>query len=257
MDDRSENVLHNPVGQRRGDDRRRRVGSHPAGIRPLVAVKDLLVILRGGQGKNMGAIRQRQKRGLFAAQELLNHDLVAGRAKLTLAHNGGDCGLGFGLGGAQQDAFSSRKTIGFDHNRCPDFFDITAGFVRVTKYTKSRGWHALLLHEFALVKALLPSSWAAARFGPNTRSPRASNRSTIPRLKRQLRADHRQSDPFFFGKRAQPVNIVRSQRNQLGLVGNPGITRRTVDGRDARTLANFPHQGVFPAAAANHQYFHG
>ena len=204
----------------------------------------------------MGAIRQRQKRGLFAAQKLFNHHLVAGLAKLPLAHDGGDCGLGFGLGGAQQNAFSSRKTIGLDHNRRSDFFDITAGFVRVTKYTKGRGRYALLLHEF------LGKGFAAFELG---RGPVRAKHAQPPRLKpidnseaqRQLRADHRQPDPFFFGKRTQPINIVRGQRNRFGVLGSPGITRCTVDFRDARTLANLPHQGVFPAAAANHQYFHG
>ena len=147
LDDRAQNVPHDLLGQRRGDDRCRRVGSHPAGIRPLVAIEDLLVILGRSQGQDMAAICQRQKRSLFAAQKLLNHHLVASRAKLTLAHNGSDGSLGFGLGGAQQDAFPRGQAIGLDHNRRPDFFDIAAGCVRVAKHAKGCGWHALLLHE--------------------------------------------------------------------------------------------------------------
>ena len=56
--------------------------------------------------------------------------------------------MGFGLGCTHQDAFSRGKTIGFDHNRRLDFFEITAGFVRVVKNAIGGRWNALLPHEF-------------------------------------------------------------------------------------------------------------
>ena len=96
------------------------------------------------------------------------------------------------------------------------------------KHAKGGGGHALLLQEF------FGKGFTAFELG---RSPVRAKHAQTPRLKqiddpetqRQLRTDNRQPYPFFFRKRAQPIDVIRGQRNRLGVICNPGVARRTVD----------------------------
>ena len=58
---RMDDLVHHALVHRLGHDRRRRVGAHAAGIRPLVAVADALVVLRGGERDRGLAVAQREE----------------------------------------------------------------------------------------------------------------------------------------------------------------------------------------------------
>ena len=56
------------------DPRHRRVAAHAAGVRPLVAVEDPLVVLGRGEWDDVLAVAEREQRELFTLEELLQHD---------------------------------------------------------------------------------------------------------------------------------------------------------------------------------------
>ncbi len=58
------------------DRRDRRVGPHPAGVRPEVAVEDPLVVLGRGERQRGLAVAQGEQRELLSVEELLDDDLL-------------------------------------------------------------------------------------------------------------------------------------------------------------------------------------
>ena len=64
------------------DGRNGRVGAHAAGVGPLVAVEDPLVVLGGGQRHRAFAVAQRQQRQLVAREELLDDHLLGAEPAL-------------------------------------------------------------------------------------------------------------------------------------------------------------------------------
>ena len=65
-----------------------------------VAVADALVVLRRGERDRGLAVAQREERGLLAVEELLDHDLGAGRAQAAAEHHV-DGRVRFGNGSAR------------------------------------------------------------------------------------------------------------------------------------------------------------
>ena len=74
------------ASQRGVEQRARRERAHAAGVRPLVAVEDALVILRRADRRARAAVAQREERHFRAAEAFLDHDASAGVAELLLVH---------------------------------------------------------------------------------------------------------------------------------------------------------------------------
>ena len=74
-------------------DGRRRIGAHAAGVGARVAVADALVVLRRGERQRVRAVDEREEARLLAVEELLDHDLGAGRAERA-----GEAGVDGGVG---------------------------------------------------------------------------------------------------------------------------------------------------------------
>ncbi len=66
------------------------VGAHAAGVRALVAVPQLLVVLRDGQDDVRDAVGQHVDRHLAPGQEFLDHELAPGVAEDALVHDAVD-----------------------------------------------------------------------------------------------------------------------------------------------------------------------
>ncbi len=54
-----------------------------------------------------------------------------------------------------------------------------------------------------------------------------------------------------FGELDQATDVARADIDVLGIVGGAGISRRHEDAIDARTLGDFPGQGMFAATVSN------
>src|SRR5262245_42773736 len=70
-------------------------------------------------------------------------------------------------------------------------------------------------------------------------------------------ANHRQTDRLPLCKPNQTIKIIGFEREICSLKGGAGIPRRTEDLIHAWRLSEFPNQGMFAAAFADDEYFHG
>ena len=114
---RLDNLAHDAILHRGVDDRRRRIGAHAAGVRPLVAVVRGLVVLRGGKRYRDFAIAQREEARFLAFHEFLDDDRSAGIAERLVDHRVVDGGAGFVHRSRDRDALARGKPVGLHHNR--------------------------------------------------------------------------------------------------------------------------------------------
>ena len=75
---RMNDLVHHAPVHLVGHDRRRRIGAHAAGVRPLVAIADALVVLRRSERDRGLAVAEREERGFLADKAILDHDFPAG-----------------------------------------------------------------------------------------------------------------------------------------------------------------------------------
>ncbi len=87
-------LLLHPRQELPGGDRNRTVGPHPAGVGPVVALPQALVILGGGEKENLVPPDHRQDRELLSLQEGFCHHGAAGFAELAVPEHGGRGAVG-------------------------------------------------------------------------------------------------------------------------------------------------------------------
>ena len=107
------------------------------------------------------------------------------------------------------------------------------------------------------MKTLLPSSRAAAAFGPKIASPACSKRCHHAGAERRLGPDDGQVRFFARGPRDEAVKIGRRQRKIRAELPRASISRRGEKLQRGIVLAKTPHQRVLAAARAEKQYLHG
>ena len=73
-DDRPVHRVDDLLDLGRAEAGHRRVAAHAAGVGPLVAVEDPLVVLGRGERHDVLAVAEREQRELLALEELLQHD---------------------------------------------------------------------------------------------------------------------------------------------------------------------------------------
>uniref|UniRef100_A0A6J6A132 Unannotated protein n=1 Tax=freshwater metagenome TaxID=449393 RepID=A0A6J6A132_9ZZZZ len=122
----------------------RAVGAHPAGVWPLVAVEDPLVILSGRHRHRALAVAECQQRQLLALEELLDNDLPVAEAPLDeelLKRLARLCFIGrdhYPLAGSQ--------SVKLDHGRVAN--DRCKAFVDSLDRAPRSGRHGGSLHHF-------------------------------------------------------------------------------------------------------------
>ena len=83
----------------------------------MVIVEDTLVVLRGCNGQRARSVAQREERHFRADQALLDHEARAGGAELTIVHRGANGLVRLSAIRRDDDAFSGRQTVSFQHYR--------------------------------------------------------------------------------------------------------------------------------------------
>ena len=114
----SDDLRHDAIAHRRVDDRRRRIGAHAAGIRPLVAIECPLVVLGRRHRQRRFAVAEREKRRLFAGEKFLDDKFGAGLAQAAAKHHV-DCGFGLGDSLRHDHALAGGQPVGLDDDRRP------------------------------------------------------------------------------------------------------------------------------------------
>ena len=111
-----DDLAGDPRLERRVEHDARRERAHAAGIGPLVIVEEAFVILRRCQRQDPFAVAHDEERDFWSGQTFFNDDAIARRTELAVAHEGGDRGGGGGAILGDDDAFSSRETVGLQHD---------------------------------------------------------------------------------------------------------------------------------------------
>src|SRR5581483_3535228 len=116
------------------------VCAHSPCVGSLVIVKDRLVVLRKGQGKDRLPIRQNNKGYFFASEAFFNDNPIAGVPQRSLAHElcEGTLRLCTGLG--HHDTLAGCESVGFDRYREGKRVQCLDGLVIARGDGKPGGW---------------------------------------------------------------------------------------------------------------------
>ncbi len=117
------------------------------------------------------------------------------------------------------------------------------------------GGHIRVAHE------LLGKNFAGFELGRFFRWTKYAQTGLMKKIheaqrQRLLWADHRQVDFLLLGPFGQPVEIGGFDGDVDAILGRAGVAWRAVNSGDPRGLGQFPDQGVFAPAFADHQYLH-
>ncbi len=124
VDGGHDDLAHDPRIQRRGNDRCRRVRSHPARVRPLVAVPKSLVVLRRRERQHIAAVRHHDEARLLADEKLLDDDAGTGRTQRIADEHRVDRRMRFGDARRDDDPFAGGESVGLDDDRRPAFRNV-------------------------------------------------------------------------------------------------------------------------------------
>ena len=133
---------HDAIAHRRIDDRRRRIGAHAAGIRPLVAVEGALVVLRRRQRQRGLAVAEREERSLFAVEKFFN-DKLGSRLAQIAAEDHVDRAFRLGERLRDHDALAGGEPVGLDDNWRAAGAHISFGLIRGPKALVGRRRYAV------------------------------------------------------------------------------------------------------------------
>ncbi len=212
----------------RGDDRRRRVGAHAAGVRPLVAVEDRFVVLSRGEGKDDLAIGEGEKRGLLSFEELLNDNLAASLAEGSAQHDGVDRGDRLLDAAGDHHPFAGSQAVGLDDDGSTLPFNELDSQVAVDKGVVGGGGDTVLGHNI-LGERLAPLDAGRRPVGAENGQSGSAKAVDDAQGERQFGADNGQPDLLLPGKVEQSIDIVDRQRHAFGNFSDAGVARCAVE----------------------------
>ena len=113
---RLHDLVHRAPVHLGGHHRRRRIGAHAAGVRPVVAVADALVVLRRGERDRGLAVAQREERSFLADKAIPRSRLPPASPSpppniMSIAASASCDGL------RHHHAFAGREPVRLDHDR--------------------------------------------------------------------------------------------------------------------------------------------
>ena len=217
----------------------RRVAPHSAGVRPLVAVEDALVVLRRRERHRALAVAQREQRQLLALQELLQHDLGLAEALLGEEHVHRLARLALVLG--DDHALARGEHVGLEHRRV----DAHARWAIASSRSRKSRATPWARRSPASAPWRTPSSPRSARPRAWGRTRRCRPRSGRPRG--PPRVAPRAPPPRGRTPRSRAASTPRRRGEALDPVaGDAGVARawpapparrRRAEARDERVLA--------------------
>ena len=182
VDRRNQHLLDELVHQRFGDDRRRAVSSHAAGVRSGVVVERALVVLRRFQRQDRVAVDDRQDTRLVAGQTFFNDNLGPRRAEGVFEHDPLDRAESLLTILADKHSLARREAVGLDdQRRFLAVLEVRDRVLMPAERVKLGRRHVRFAHQF------LREDFASFEFG---RSLRRAKDAQIRRLKGINHARH-------------------------------------------------------------------
>ena len=232
----------------------RRVAAHAAGVRPLVAVEDSLVVLRRGERQHVGAVAERQQRELLALEVLLEEDLRRTEALLGEEHVHGVAGVL--LGRADDHALAGGEPVGLQHRRIRAARERREGLVAAAQDAMAGGRHAGGRHQLLRVDLrALQARRGLAR--AESRDPGVGERVDQALDQGRLGPDDHQVDGLIARGGDQAGYVLGTDVQAPGVVSDAGVPRRAQQLRMPLGAGERPRDRMLAPAAADDQDPHG
>src|SRR3954454_6093991 len=219
------------------EERNRRVASHSAGIRALVAVEQPLEALRGRERHHGVPVAEREERDLLALEQLLDDDIAPESLRAL------DGLVGLTLCPAHEDALSGREPVGFDHAR------------RVRLLEPLRGRHCCGF-QYLLGEALGAFDLSGRLAGAEDGHTGAAELVSHAGDERRLRPDHDKVDLVLAAEAEKALDIVEADRMAPAERGDSRVSGRSVKLRQGRALGDLPGKRMLASARAHHENVH-
>ncbi len=237
------------------DHRRRRIGSHPAGVRAAVAVEDALVVLARGERQDVLAVDHDDEARLLAVHEFLDDHAVPGFAELVAAEHHVDRLVRFGECRRDHHALAGGEPVGLDHDRRALAVHVVVRGRGVSEGCMARGWNRVPRHE-ALGELLGGLELRGGLRGAEDAQALGAKRVHRSRGERRLGTHHGGVDAFALRELHQVGDRGMGDVEEAILAGGAGVARRHVHARDLGRLRQAPRHGVLASAGADDQEFH-
>jgi hypothetical protein len=263
LDGRQDHFAHRAGVHLGRHHRRRRVGAHAAGVGPLVAIEQALVVLAGGQRGDVPAVAHDDEAGFLAGQEFLDHHprnsmtiraLVVAHSQRVAHQHEVDRVVRLPRRHGDDDTLAGRQAVGLDHDRRALALHIGVGRGRVAEAFVLRRRDAVALHE-GLGEGL---GAFQLRCGPGrAEDAKAVGAELVDHAsgQRRFRADHGQGHLFLLGPLAQGHHVSQGNVFQPAVQRRAAVAGGHVDGLQPGRLGQLPGQRVLTAAAANDEDF--
>ena len=247
---RQDDFAHRPAMNFRRHAGRGRIGAHTTGIRPLIAVKDTLVILTGRQRQDVLAVNHDDEAGFLAIEELLDHDAGAGVTQLVAGQHVVDGGMRFFQVHGDDHPLAGGQTVSLDDDGRPLGIDVSMRCGSIGEGLEFGRGDVVPGHE-ALGEIL--GRLQLRCFLGRAKNLQATIAENIDHTgsQRRLRPDDRQQHLIFFSKISQRLRIRKRQVFQLMFARRARITRSNIDLLQPRRLGQLPGHGMFAATGAN------
>ena len=252
---RRDDLAHDALLQRRGENRGGRVGPHSPCVRSPVAVERALVVLGGAERDCGRAVAQREEARLLAVQKLLDHDLRAGGSECAAEHRL-DRRDGLLDRDGYHDALAGGEPIRLDDDRRPALAQVELGSVSLGEAGEGGGRDAevaaQLLRETLRAFELRRGPRRAERLDPRGREIIHQARD-----ERRLRADHDEADVFRPAERRHGRVVRDVERDVSPALRRAGVARRDEKPVAERARRDGPRQRVLASARADQKDVHG
>ena len=236
-------------------DRRRRVRTHPTGVRPRVSLARRLVVLRRCERHGLPATHHANEARLLAVEELLDHDPAPGVSERTAGEHFVHGGARLRLRLRDDDALARREPVRLDHDGRTVLANVGGCLGRVGELGVARGGDAVACEE-RLGERL--RAFHLCRRGARAEDSKPFRLEPVrnPGDQRRFRPHHREVDRTLVREREQPSDVLRPHRDVLHprLARGARIARRHQHPLHPLALRELPRQRVFASAAAHHQH---
>ena len=255
LDRRRDDLAHHARVELRRDDRRRRVGTHAASVRPLVAVAQAFVVLAGGERQHVHAVAHDDEARFLALQEFLDHHALARGAELLLPEHRVDRRVRLLARRGDDHALAGGEAIGLDDDRRALFVDVR---LRLTGGGESRvaGRRDAVAEHERLGEILRRLELRGGLPRPEDAQARLDERVDHAIGERRLGPDHGEVDALLLREGEQIGDRRDGDIVEAVLRRGAAVTRRDEYLLHARALRQLPGHRVLAAAAADDEEFH-
>jgi len=144
---RTHHFIHGFFKHISSHNRCRRVSTHTAGVRTLVAFKNTLMVLRCCHWQDVVAINHTNERCFFTRKEFFDHNARTCIAKLVTCKHVINCCKCFLIGHGNDYAFTCSKTISLDHDWRTIFLNKCFRSIYFSKYVIESRWNVMAFKE--------------------------------------------------------------------------------------------------------------